>query len=194
MISRREPAAMPMLRSDIAPSLTALVYPDTGYPAAAFEALVARCRRHELSLAGVLQHVSEATPDRRCDVILEDLSTGLCTAIFEDRGAGASSCRLDEAALTGAAVRVASALDSDPDVLVLNKFGKAECEGRGLRHLIAAALEREIPVLIGVPKGNLAAWRGFAGDLGTEVEADVGEIERWADRLGRSVSDRLVAE
>ena len=139
---------MPTLRSDpeTASPLTALVYPDAGYPVAAFEALVARCRRHGLSLAGVLQHVSDATPDRRCDVILEDLSTGLRSAIFENRGAGASSCRLDESALTGVAVRIASALESAPDVLVLNKFGKAECEGRGLRHLIAVALDREIPV------------------------------------------------
>ncbi|MGC2087078.1 MAG: DUF2478 domain-containing protein [Bradyrhizobium sp.] len=90
----------------------------------------------------------------QCDVILDDLSTGLRSAIFENRGAGASSCRLDESALTGVAVRVASALESAPDVLVLNKFGKAECEGRGLRHLIAVALDREIPVLIGVPKGQ----------------------------------------
>ena len=185
---------MPALRSETASPLTALVYPDTGYPAAVFEALVAQCRRRGLSLSGVLQHVSEVTPDPRCDVILEDLSTGLRTAIFEDRGAGASSCRLDEIALTGVAVRIASALENGPDVLVLNKFGKAECEGRGLRHLIAVALDREIPVLIGVPRSNLSAWRCFAGDLGTEIGAEVGEIERWADRLRLSVSDRLVAE
>jgi hypothetical protein len=187
---------MPPLRSETASPLTALVYPDTGYPAAAFEALVAHCRRHGLSLAGVLQHVSEATPDRRCDVILEDLSTGLRTAIFEDRGAGASSCRLDETALTGVAVRIAFALESAPDILVLNKFGKAECEGRGLRHLIAAALDRDIPVLIGVPKSNLAAWRDFAGDLGAEIDTEVGEVELWASRLRPSavVSDGLVAE
>lgn len=165
------------------PPLTALVYPDTGYPAAAFEALVARCRKAGLSLTGVLQHLWDAAPDRRCDVILEDLATGRRTAIFENRGAGASGCKLDESALTDVAARIEPALRASPDVLILNKFGKAESEGRGLRDLIAVAIEFDVPVLIGVPKGNLPLWRSFAGDLAMELAADIGEVERWADRL-----------
>ena len=166
-----------------APLLTALVYPQNKYPAPAFEALVACCRSRGLSLAGVLQHLVDAAPERRCDVLLEDLATGHRTAIFEDRGAGAEGCRLDEAALTEAAVRIEDSLERSPDLLVLNKFGKAECEGGGLLDLIASAMERRIAVVIGVPQGNLAAWRSFAGELAVELSADIGEIEGWVERL-----------
>ncbi|MCG2638705.1 DUF2478 domain-containing protein [Bradyrhizobium sp. GCM10023182] len=165
--------------------LTAFVYPQNSYPASVFEALVAACRGRGLMLAGVLQHVVDATPERRCDVVLEDLATGRRTPIFEDRGAGAAGCRLDEGALAEVAVNIAKSLETLPDVLVLNKFGKAECDGGGLLELIASAIERNIVVVIGVPQGNLQAWRSFAGGLGTELRADTGEVERWAQSVAR---------
>ncbi|MBR0952539.1 DUF2478 domain-containing protein [Bradyrhizobium canariense] len=165
------------------PLLTALVYPQDKYPAQAFEALVASCRSCGLSLAGVLQHVVDAAPERRCDVLLEDLITGRRTTIFEDRGAGAGGCRLDEAALADVAARIAGNLESSPDVLVLNKFGKAECDGGGLIELIANAMDRNIAVVIGVPQSNLPAWRSFAGDLAAELSADSREIEKWSEDL-----------
>lgn len=165
------------------PSLAAIVYPQNKYPAAAFEALVASCRRNRLSLAGVVQHPVDAASERRCDVLLEDLSTGRRTSIYEDRGAGASGCRLDESALAEVAARIEGSLGDAPDVLVLNKFGKAECSGGGLLDLIAKAMECNITVVIGVPQSNLFAWRVFAGEFGTELSADSGEIERWVEGL-----------
>jgi Protein of unknown function (DUF2478) len=166
-----------------APLLTAVVYTDNAYPDAAFAALVARCRSLGLSLAGVLQRRVSEAPDRRCDVLLEDLSTGHCTSIFEDRGAGAAGCRLDEAALNEAAARIEGEMAERSDLLVLNKFGKAECAGGGLLDLIASAMDRQIAVVVGVPKSNLQAWRGFAGDLSVELSDEIGDIERWAESL-----------
>ncbi len=160
-----------------APSVAAIVYPDEAFPDAVFRSLVGRCRAKGLSLAGVLQHLVSAEADRRCDVLLEDLNSGHRTALFEDRGAGARGCRLDEAALAEASVRIEGALERGPNLLVLNKFGKAECEGRGLRDLIASAIDRGIPVIIGVPKRNLEAWRNFAGDFAVELKADEGGLD-----------------
>jgi len=162
-----------------APSVAAIVYPDEVFPDAAFRSLVGHCRAQGLSLAGVLQHLVSADADRRCDVHLEDLNSGHRTALFEDRGAGARGCRLDEAALAEASARIEGVLEGGPDLLVLNKFGKAECEGRGLRDLIAIAIDRGIPVIIGVPRRNLEAWRSFAGDFAVELAGADGDIERW---------------
>ncbi|OAF19303.1 DUF2478 domain-containing protein [Bradyrhizobium neotropicale] len=167
----------------LAPSLAAIVYPDNVYPDAAFAALVTQCRSLGLSLAGVLQRRVSDAPNRRCDVLLEDLSTGHCTSIFEDRGAGAAGCRLDEAALTEAAARIEGNMEDRPDLLILNKFGKAECSGGGLLDLIASAMDRQITIVIGVPKTNLQAWRDFAGSLSIELSEDIDEIEQWAARL-----------
>ena len=88
--------------------------------------------------------------------ILEDLATGHRTALFENRGRGARGCRLDEAALAEATARVEGSFEHAPHLLVLNKFGKVECDGGGLRDLIANAIDSEIPVVIGVPRRNLA--------------------------------------
>jgi nucleoside-triphosphatase THEP1 len=171
------------LSRDEAPSVAAVVYPDETFPDAAFRSLVGHCRARGLWLAGVLQHLVSADADRRCDVLLEDLNSGHRTALFEDRGAGARGCRLDEAALAEVSARIEGALEGGPDLLILNKFGKAECEGRGLRDVIASAIDRGIPVIIGVPKRNLDAWRSFAGEFAVEL-TDVGDdIERWLRRF-----------
>lgn len=166
-----------------APRLAAIVYPDSAFPGAAFEALVAHCRSHKFSLAGVLQHRIDETAARRCDVVLEDLTSGHRTALFEDRGASARGCRLDEAALAEAAARIEASLEDAPDLLVLNKFGKAECTGGGLLDLIASAMDRRITVVIGVPRSNLKAWHEFSGNLAIELSDNIGEIERWVESL-----------
>ena len=67
---------------------------------------------------------------------------------------------------------VAAALDRSADFLILNKFGKTEAEGGGLRDLIVQAVERGVPVLVAVPYRNLDNWRAFAGDLSREIHID----------------------
>jgi hypothetical protein len=163
--------------------VAAIVYTDEVYPDVVFRTVVSRCRALGLTLAGVLQHQAVEGVDRRCDVILEDLTSGHRTPLFEDRGAGARGCRLDEAALAEATARVEGSLEHGPQLLVLNKFGKVECEGGGLRDLIASAIDRGIPVVIGVPRRNLDAWREFAGEFAIELSDDVREVGRWLEAL-----------
>jgi hypothetical protein len=164
-------------------SVAAIVYPNESYPDAIFRTLVGRCRELGLSVAGVVQHQAFEAADRRCDVLLEDLTSGHRTALFEDRGTGAQGCRLDQAALAEATARVEGSLENAPQLLVLNKFGKVECGGGGLRDLIASAIDRGIPVIIGVPRGNLEAWRNFADEFATELSDDAGQILEWLEGL-----------
>lgn len=164
--------------------VAAIVYPDNAFPGPVFEALVDLCRDRRMALAGVLQHQVCPAPDRRCDVVLEDLTSGHRTAIFEDRGAGAEGCRLDEGALAEATARVEGNLVGS-DLLVLNKFGKAECSGGGVLDLMASALDRGIPSVIGVPRSNLEAFRRFAGEFAVELSDDIDDIARWLEGLRR---------
>ncbi|UFX44473.1 DUF2478 domain-containing protein [Bradyrhizobium sp. 41S5] len=163
--------------------VAAIVYADEVYPDAVFNHLVQQCRAHGVMLAGVLQHRASRDGDRRCDVVLQDLATGYRTALFENRGTGACGCRLDEAVLAEASARIEGSLEHAPHLLILNKFGKVECEGGGLRDLIASAIDRGIPVVIGVPKRNIDAWRSFAGELAVELEDDAHEVDRWLQSL-----------
>jgi hypothetical protein len=163
--------------------VAAIVYANEIYPDAVFSTLVKRGRAMGLALAGVVQHRAFVGGDRRCDVFLEDLATGHRTALFENRGAGARGCRLDQAALAEATARVEGSLEHAPQLLVLNKFGKVECEGGGLRDLIASAIDRGIPVIIGVPARNLDAWQSFAGELATELPDDANQIAMWLEKV-----------
>ena len=164
------------------PALVAIVYANEAYPQSTFERIVENCRGRGVRLAGVLQHPVCSDAAGHCDVALEELTTGLRTDLFEDRGPGASGCRLDVAALAEVNAQVARSLDNDPELLILNKFGKVEAEGRGLLDLVATAVDRSIPVVIGVPIRNLEAWRNFAGGMSVEFSSDPFEIMDWLNR------------
>jgi nucleoside-triphosphatase THEP1 len=172
-------------RSPDAQPLASIVYPNEAYPQAMFQRIVDHCRSRAIRLAGVLQHPACDDPAHRCDVILEDLISGARTELFERRGKGATGCRLDVAALTDVTARIEHALQNDPDLLVLNKFGKVEAEGDGLVDPIAAAIDRGVPVIIGVPARNLAAWRAFAGDLAVEFAPNFCAIAEWLEFVCR---------
>lgn len=163
-------------------ALVAIVYANEAYPQSTFERIVEDCRCRGLRVAGVLQHSVCSDTAGHCDVVLEELTTGLRTDLFEDRGPGASGCRLDVAALAEVNGQVARSLDNDPELLILNKFGKVEAEGRGLLDLVAMAVDRGIPVVIGVPIRNLEAWRNFAGGMSVEFSSDPSEVSDWLNR------------
>jgi len=176
--------AVPPHRVNVRPqqALVAIVYANEAYPRSTFERIVEQCRRWGLRPAGVLQHPVCSDGAGHCDVALEELSTGLRTNLFEDRGPGASGCRLDQAALAHVNSQVARSFDADPDILILNKFGKVEAEGRGLLDLVALAIDRGIPVVIGVPVRNLTAWRKFADGMSVELSGDAIEVIDWLGR------------
>ena len=62
--------------------------------------------------------------------------------ISQDRGKWARGCRLDAGSLELAVAQVASALDVGADLMIINKFGKHEAEGRGFR-----AVARPVPAM-----------------------------------------------
>jgi hypothetical protein len=126
-------------------------------------ALAAHLTARGIRLAGFVQHEVARTDRCRCDIILSELASGVSIGISQDRGAHARGCRLDVGELLRAMHLAREAVVTLPiDLLLVNKFGKTECEGGGLRPLIVDALERGIPVLIGVPIGNIESWRVFA--------------------------------
>ena len=55
------------------------------------------------------------------------------------------------------------------DLVIVNKFGKQECYGRGFRDFIAEALAQGVPVLLSVPPEQLAGFHEFAGELAEPV-------------------------
>ncbi len=122
-----------------------------------------------LLLAGFVQRDRPRDDRHSCDMLLEDVATGAQISISEDRGAGARGCKLDVSALLKAGELARSALAGLPDLLVINKFGKTEHEGGGLRDLIVEAVAMSVPVLIAVPERNIESWLAFSEGLANNV-------------------------
>ncbi len=157
--------------------ITAIVYGDGARIAPAIDRIITHLSAQSFRLAGLVRRDVERAGRSRCDMQLEDLATGETTAISQDRGEGARGCRLDVESLLKAVARTDSALAAEPDLMIVNKFGKTEREGGGCRSLIVEAIECGVPVLVAVPRNNLESWRGFVGDLAAEFTLDEMPIE-----------------
>jgi hypothetical protein len=133
-------------------------------------------------LAGTVQSNHERPDRRKCDMDLRVLPDGPIVRISEDRGDLAHGCTLDSGALEQTVVAVQQRLDG-AEVMIVNKFGKRESEGKGLVPVIAEALERGLPVLIGVNGLNLAAFLAFAGDEVAALPSDERTIADWCKAM-----------
>ena len=168
------------------PLIAALVYADGVYPERVIARAVEDLRNRGIALAGTLQRAADEMADRHpCDLLIEDLATGEVTAIAEHRGKEARGCRLDVGLLTELSEAVLASLRSEePRLLVINKFGKIEADGGGLRQALAEAAALGIPVLVGVPMRNLDRWRAFAGLFAVELPVDDAAVAGWLDEQG----------
>ena len=134
-----------------------------------------------LPLLAAVQHNTDC--GYHCDMDLRILPGDTQFRISQNLGEESSGCRLDPAGLEAAVAEVAARL-SGAGVLIVNKFGKQEAEGRGMAPLIADALERNLPVLLGVNGLNLPAFQTFAGGLETALAADIDQVVEWCVSAG----------
>ena len=136
-----------------------------------------------LRLCGTVQINSERADAGPCDMDVRVLPDGPVLRISQDLGPSARGCRLDPEALERAVGLVSARLDAGADMLIINKFGKHEAEGRGFRNVIAEALARDVPVLVGLNGLNRAAFEEFAGGLATHLPPEKDALARWADAI-----------
>lgn len=143
--------------------------------------LADRLKARGLRLAGIVQTNTECFDSRLCDMDVQVLPEGETIRISQSLGPGARGCRLDPEALELAVAQVTRTLESDsvPQLMIVNKFGKHEAAGRGLRPVIGEALTRGIPVISGVNALNETAFQDFSGGLAEKVSADLDELEAW---------------
>ena len=141
-------------------------------------AVADRIGQSGLRLAGAVQTNIHRADRLKCDMDLRVLPDGPTVRISEDRGMFARGCMLDHAALEQTVVEVWRRLGG-ADVLIVNKFGKAESLGRGLAPVIAEALARGMRVLVGVNRLNLSDYLAFAGGLSEPLPPVEGAVALW---------------
>ncbi|MEP3274941.1 MAG: DUF2478 domain-containing protein [Stappiaceae bacterium] len=139
----------------------------------------AKLREEGVGLSGivkVLDHI--ATAENGCEMKVRVLPEGPIVQITQDLGRGSNACRLDPGALASAVSLVQNAGLDGTKLFILNKFGPEEATGRGFCDVIGAALEQEIPVLVGVGASH-EAFNHFADGMAEELKPDQEAIYTW---------------
>ncbi len=101
------------------------------------------------------------------------------TSAHHDRGHGAAECRLDTKWLADIAAGIEGAIAEGADLVIVNRFGKLEADGRGLIDLIQIALDADIPVLIAVPEHRFTSWIKHSGGMNVRIPCRRDALDRW---------------
>lgn len=139
---------------------------------------------HDLALQGLdccgtVQINTERDDKGPCDMDVRVLPDGPVMRISQDLGPSSRGCRLDHSVLEHAVGLVSTRLAGGADVLIINKFGKHEAEGRGFRPVIAEALEQGIPVIVGLNALNLSEFEAFNGGMAVRLPPDCKSLAEW---------------
>jgi len=155
--------------------LAALVYEGDQDPDAILRGFATDLNGHGLRAVGMVQ-AGQCADSSLSAVLLHSDETLLLAQDFDPH---ASGCRLDVDRLQNAGLRISSALDAGADILIINRFGKRERDGRGLCYLIERALKADIPVLIAVANHRFADWVKFSGGMSVKLACDRRALDEW---------------
>jgi hypothetical protein len=156
--------------------LAALVYTQDQDPDQILHEFASGLNANGHRAVGIVQ-LGRHYPDASLSATL--VPTGEQLRLFQDMDAHSTGCRLDLGQLTGAGERIARILDEGADILIVNRFGRQEREGKGLAHLVEYALGADIPVVIAVPSHHFADWITFAGGMTVKLHCDRESLDAW---------------
>lgn len=139
-----------------------------------------RLRSQGLRVAGLVQVNTGCEQEGQCDMDVQILPDGPVIRISQSLGPGSKGCRLDPGALERAVTETARVMENPVDLLVLNKFGRHEAEGYGLRVIVAEAFARGIPVVTGVNSRNRDAFMEYVAGEAVAIPRDPDAIVAWA--------------
>ncbi|MCP3469156.1 DUF2478 domain-containing protein [Bradyrhizobium sp. CCGUVB1N3] len=155
--------------------LAALVYSPHQDPDAILRGFAADLNARGLRVVGMVQ--AGHCADSSLSAVL--LHNGEKLLLAQDLDPAASGCRLDLARLQNAAGRIAETMSHGADLVIINRFGKRERDGRGLAYLIKRALDSDIPVVIAVSDDHFAHWIKFAGGMSVKLRCDRHALDAW---------------
>ncbi|WP_424977073.1 DUF2478 domain-containing protein [Leisingera sp. S232] len=137
-----------------------------------------------IRLAGIVQTNVECYDKELCDMDVRVLPEGETIRISQSLGAGARGCRLNPEALEQAVGQVSASLQAGeaPQLMIVNKFGKHEADGRGMRAVIGEALALGIPVISGVNKMNVEPFQAFSDGMAVAAGPDLDGLVAWAEQ------------
>jgi nucleoside-triphosphatase THEP1 len=155
--------------------LAALVYETHQDPDAVLRSFAADLNTRGFRVIGMVQ--AGHCADSSLSAVL--LHSGEKLLLAQDFDPAVQGCRLDLARLQNAGTQIADALTHGADLVIINRFGKRERDGKGLSYLIERALDADIPVVIAVGKDHFADWIKFAGGMSVKLGCDRDALDIW---------------
>lgn len=169
-----------LMRDSNFPALAAIHYPKGFHIDRLLSEVCTYLSDSGLRLGGLLQVSAGGAGGCATSVHAIDLRTGEKFDIWDKRGTCAKGCRLDERGLLLASAAVEEAIEDKVDLIVINRFGRAESLGRGLLDCFVSALDERIPVLTAVREPYDGAWSEFHGGLGVDLANERAAVCDWA--------------
>ncbi len=157
--------------------LAALVYEPDHDPDAVLRDFASELSARGFRAVGLLQLGHRCIDAQELSVAL--IHTGEKLQLFQNLGAWASGCRLDVGRLLNASAQIEDAIDHGADLLIVNRFGRQEREGKGLTFLVERALSADIPVVIAVPSHRFADWIRFADGMSVKLHCKRESLDAW---------------
>jgi Protein of unknown function (DUF2478) len=154
-----------------------------------------------INMAGVLQENTGNGAGICSAMTLVDLTSRGRFRISQDLGSQAEGCRLDTHGLAEIGALLDRPLGHDVELMMLNRFGKAEAKGSGLRSIFIRAMEAGVPVLTAVRSPYIEAWSKFHDQLAFNLPTDLDAVLAWCQAAvrelraaERNVANRLNSE
>ena len=146
------------------------------------EAVIRQLKAEGLRIAGFIQRATDGDETSRSSVQLESIRDGRRFPVMQPLGAKSTGCRLDPRAMADLCGLASLELQDGVDLLILNRFGRGEADGEGLRSVIEEAFQREIPLLAPVRDVYWKDWLTFSGGWGDHLPVDEQAIVDWCRR------------
>jgi hypothetical protein len=167
------------MTKDFDPQLAAIVFDrGIGVDNVLHEAIAA-LRHRGLRVGGAIQFIGKRWTACRRVMMVEDLLTGETLTISQELGSQAQSCILDPSALAEASTMLRLAMSNQVDVVVGNRFGEQEIDGRGLRTEFSDAAMAGFIVLTAVHSRHVDGWMQFGGGYAIMLEPSARAVSDW---------------
>ena len=140
--------------------------------------LLAECQKHGWRVRGLVTQQGK-DPHGVLPMTLRDLDTGETFVISQYLGRNSRGCNLDMGGLADAGKVLRQALNQQPDLVFVNRFGYGETQGRGLSHEFAQLISAGIPLLTLVSEKYLEGWHEFSAGLAQTLPLQREAIEHW---------------
>ena len=174
-MSQLPPAAPPPLPP------AALVYPTGNAEALPLAGFAEELKTRGFRVGGLVQTIERDAEGYKQSITGIDVGTGEATILARYQGDRRvdANCGFDVAALAAATRAVRGAMANDADLIVIEKFGRHEGEGGGLRDEILGALAAGIPTVTAVSSTVLGEWSAMLGGLDVYLPATRDALWKW---------------